>query len=53
MFVKFVSVLSERGDIPFENDLIKGKAFREYVVNQICRMDWTKPVVRSFLTLLE
>ena len=53
MFVKFVAVLSDRGDIPHESDIIQGKQFRQYVIEEICGMTWQDEVIRSYLTIVE
>lgn len=53
MFVRFMVVLGERGDIPLESDTVDGQVFRGHIIQQMCRMDWTRPVFKSYLTILE
>jgi len=52
MFGKLTSILSNRSDIPLDEDTVSGKEFKRYVIDSICRASWESDYAVSLLAAL-
>jgi hypothetical protein len=52
LFVKCMAKLFESGNLEHEGDVLDGTDLRLITVQEICRIDWSKPIGQSLVVIL-